>query len=252
MNIAVCVKQIPDPAALYELDGDNHWVIRPNDQVLDDTDRFGIEVGLQLAEESEGTVTLFSMGPTGSLQGIRQALAMGADKAVLIDDEALKGSDALTTARILSAAIAKEGFDLVIAGMESTDGYTGTVPQMMSEILDVPCLSFARKVDVEDGNVSIERQTTTGYEVVTASLPALLAVTAGVVEPRYPTFKGIMQAKSKPVDTLTAAELGVEPRVGQTISSVTDVEARKSGTVIEDEGEAYLKIVEILEQAKVI
>jgi electron transfer flavoprotein beta subunit len=252
MNIAVCVKQIPDPAALYELDSDNHWVIRPNDQVLDDTDRFGIEVGLQLAEESEGTVTLFSMGPSGSLQGIRQALAMGADKAVLIDDEALKGSDALTTARILSAAIAKEGFDLVIAGMESTDGYTGTVPQMMSEILDVPCLSFARKVDVEDGNVSIERQTTTGYEVVTASLPALLAVTAGVVEPRYPTFKGIMQAKSKPVDTLTAAELGVEPHVGQTISSVTDVEARKSGTVVEDEGEAYLKIVEILEQAKVI
>jgi electron transfer flavoprotein beta subunit len=252
MNIAVCVKQIPDPAALYELDSDNHWVIRPNDQVLDDTDRFGIEVGLQLAEESEGTVTLFSMGPSGSLQGIRQALAMGADKAVLIDDEALKGSDALTTARILSAAIAKEGFDLVIAGMESTDGYTGTVPQMMSEILDVPCLSFARKVDVEDGNVSIERQTTTGYEVVTASLPALLAVTAGVVEPRYPTFKGIMQAKSKPVDSLTAAELGVEPHVGQTISSVTDVEARKSGTVVEDEGEAYLKIVEILEQAKVI
>jgi electron transfer flavoprotein beta subunit len=252
MNIAVCVKQIPDPAALYELDSENHWVIRPNDQVLDDTDRFGIEVGLQLAEESEGTVTLFSMGPSGSLQGIRQALAMGADKAVLIDDGTLKGSDALTTARILSAAIDKEGFDLVVAGMESTDGYTGTVPQMMSEILDVPCLSFARKVDVEDGNVTIERQTASGYEVVSASLPALLAVTAGVVEPRYPTFKGIMQAKSKPVDTLTAADLGVEPHIGQTISSVTDVEARASGTVIEDEGEAYLKIVEILEQTKVI
>jgi electron transfer flavoprotein beta subunit len=252
MNIAVCVKQIPDPAALYELDSENHWVIRPNDQVLDDTDRFGIEVGLQLAEESEGTVTLFSMGPSGSLQGIRQALAMGADKAVLIDDENLKGSDALTTARILSAAIEKESFDLVITGMESTDGYTGAVPQMMSEILDVPCLSFARRVDVGDGTVSIERQTSSGYEVVSASLPALLAVTAGVVEPRYPTFKGIMQAKSKPVDTLTAADLGVEPHSGQTISSVTDVEARASGTVIEDEGEAYLKIVEILEQAKVI
>ncbi|MCL1600396.1 MAG: electron transfer flavoprotein subunit beta/FixA family protein [Actinomycetia bacterium] len=252
MNIAVCVKQIPDPAALYELDSENHWVIRPNDQVLDDTDRFGIEIGLQLAEESEGTVTLFSMGPSGSLQGIRQALAMGADKAVLIDDEILKGSDALTTAQILSAAIAKEGFDLVVAGMESTDGYTGTVPQMMSEILDVPCLSFARNVEVEDGNVTIERQTASGYEVVSAKLPALLAVTAGVVEPRYPTFKGIMQAKSKPVDTLTASDLGVEPHIGQTISSVTDVEARASGTVIEDEGEAYLKIVETLEQAKVI
>jgi electron transfer flavoprotein beta subunit len=152
----------------------------------------------------------------------------------------------------LSAAIEREGFDLVIAGMESTDGYTGTVPQMMSEILDVPCLSFARKVDVEDGTVTIERQTASGYEVVSASLPALLAVTAGVVEPRYPTFKGIMQAKSKPVETLTAADLGVEPYVGQTISNVEDVEARESGTLIEDEGDAYLKIVEVLEEAKVI
>lgn len=252
MNIAVCVKQIPDPAAPYELDSENHWVVRPSDQVLDDTDRFGIEVGLQLAEASEGTVTLYSMGPSGSLQGIRQALAMGADRAVLIDDEALKGSDALTTARILSAAIDKDGFDLVIAGMESTDGYTGTVPQMMSEILDVPCLSFARKVDVADGTVKIERQTAAGYEVVSSGLPALLAVTAGVVEPRYPTFKGIMQAKSKPVDTLSASDLGIEQHVGQTISSVADVEARASGTLIVDDGDAYLEIVGVLEQAKVI
>jgi electron transfer flavoprotein beta subunit len=252
MNIAVCVKQIPDPAALYELDSENHWVIRPNDQVLDDTDRIGVEVGLQLAEATEGTVTLFSMGPSGSLQGIRQALAMGADKAVLVDDEVLRGSDALTTSRILGAAIEREGFDLVVAGMESTDGYTGTVPQMMSEILNVPCLSFARKVDVEEGKVIIERQTSAGYDVVSADLPVLLAVTAGVVEPRYPTFKGIMQAKSKPVDTLTAADLGVEPHLGQTITSVTDVPSRQSGDIVEDEGEAYLKIVELLEQVKVI
>lgn len=252
MNIAVCVKQIPDPATPYELDTDDHWVVRPNDQVLDDTDRFGIEIGLQLAEESEGTVTLFSMGPSGSLQGIRQALAMGADKAVLVDDESLKGSDALTTAKILSAAIEREGFDLVIAGMESTDGYSGAVPQMMSEILDVPCLSFARKVDVSESSVTIERQTTSGYDVVTSPTPALLAVTSGVVEPRYPTFKGIMQAKSKPVDTITAADLGVVPRVGQTITSVTDVPARQAGDIVEDEGEAYLKIVELLEETKVI
>jgi len=252
MNIAVCVKQIPDPATPYELDGENHWVIRPNDQVLDDTDRYGIEVGLQLAEASEGTVTLYSMGPSGSLQGIRQALAMGADKAVLIDDEALKGSDALTTARILAAAMDREGYDLVIAGMESTDGFTGAVPQMISEILDIPCLSFARKVDVADGGVTIERQTAAGYEVVSAELPALLAVTAGVVEPRYPTFKGIMQAKSKPVDTLTASDLGVETHVGQTVASVTDVASREAGDIVEDEGEAYLTIVELLEERKVI
>ncbi|MEE8456478.1 MAG: electron transfer flavoprotein subunit beta/FixA family protein [Acidimicrobiia bacterium] len=252
MRIAVCVKQIPDPATPYDLDSENHWIVRPNDQVLDDTDRFGIEVGLQLAEASEGTMTLFSMGPSGSLQGIRQALAMGADKAVLIDDESLRGSDALTTSRILSAAIKREGFDIVIAGMESTDGFTGAVPQMMSEILDVPCLSFARKVDVGDDVVTIERQTATGYEVVTSELPALLGVTAGVVEPRYPTFKGIMQAKSKPVDTLTASDLGVEPHVGQVVASVTSVASREAGDIIEDEGEAYLKIVELLEQAKVI
>ncbi|MEN8042105.1 MAG: electron transfer flavoprotein subunit beta/FixA family protein [Actinomycetota bacterium] len=252
MNIAVCVKQIPDPAAPYELDGENHWVVRPNDQVLDDTDRVGVEVGLQLAEASGGTVTLFSMGPSGSLQGIRQALAMGADKAVLIDDDALKGSDALTTARILTAAIEREGYDLVVAGMESTDGYTGAVPQMMSEMLDVPCLSFARKVDVADDGVTIERQTATGYEVVSAQMPALLAVTAGVFEPRYPTFKGIMQAKSKPVDTATAADLGVEPHTSQVVSGVSDVAAREAGDIVEDEGEAYLKIVELLEQVKVI
>lgn len=252
MNIAVCVKQIPDPATPYELDDENHWVVRPNDQVLDDTDRFGIEIGLQIAEASEGTVTLYSMGPSGSLQGIRQALAMGADKAVLVDDDSLKGSDALTTARILSAAIEREGFDLVVAGTESTDGFTGAVPQMMSEILDVPCLSFARKVDIADGVVSIERQTASGYEAVTSSIPALLAVTAGVVEPRYPTFKGIMQAKSKPIETVTAADLGIVPHAGQVISAVAEVPSREAGDLIEDEGDAYLKIVDVLEQAKVI
>lgn len=252
MNIAVCVKQIPDPATPYELDDDNHWMVRPNDQVLDDTDRIGVEVGLQLAEATEGTVTLVSMSPSGSLQGIRQALAMGADKAVIIDDDTLKGSDALITARILSAAIDREEFDIVVAGGESTDGYTGVVPQMMSEMLDVPCLSFARKVDVDDGIVTIERQTASGYEVVTSKLPALLAVTAGIVEPRYPTFKGIMQAKSKPVETLTASDLGVEPDVGQRVTEVADVTSREAGDIVEDDGEAYLKIVELLEQTKVI
>ena len=252
MNIAVCVKQIPDPATPYTLDDENHWVLRPDDQVLDDTDRVGIEVGLQLAEATQGTVTLFSMSPSGNLQGIRQALAMGADRAVLIDDPSLKGSDSLTTARILSAAIDRESFDLIVAGTESTDGFTGVVPQMMSEILDIPCLSFARNVEVADGVVTITRQTATGYESVASPMPAVLAVTAGAEEPRYPTFKGIMAAKSKPIDTTTAGELGVEPVSGQTISSVTPVEARSAGEVVEDDGEAYLKIVEILEQVKVI
>jgi electron transfer flavoprotein beta subunit len=258
MRIAVCVKQIPDPATPYELAPDTHRVVRPSDQVLDDTDRFGVEVGLQVAESNEGTVTLFSMSPSGSLQGIRQALAMGADKAVIIDDEALGGSDALTTARVLAAAIAKEGFDLVVAGTESTDGYTGVVPQQIAELLDVPSMTFARKVEVEGETVRIEQQTAGGYDVIEASLPALLSVTSGVVEPRYPTFKGIMQAKQKPIDKLTAGDLGFSPdqvgdaAAGQTITSVEPVPAREAGEIVEDDGEGYLKIVALLEQAKVI
>ncbi len=253
MRIAVCVKQIPDPATPYDLDPDTHFVVRPNDQVLDDTDRYGVEMGLQLAEATEGSVTLFSMSPSGNLQGIRQALAMGADKAVIVDDDTLRGSDSLTTARVLAAAMEREGFDLVLAGTESTDGYTGVVPQQIAELLSVPSLTFARKIELaEDGAIRIERQTAAGYDVVQAPVPALVSVTSGVVEPRYPTFKGIMQAKSKPVDTLTCGDLGVSPAATQAIASVDPVPAREAGEIVEDDGEGYQKIVAMLEQVKVI
>ncbi|HHC08477.1 MAG TPA: electron transfer flavoprotein subunit beta/FixA family protein [Actinobacteria bacterium] len=258
MKIAVCAKQIPDPATPYDLDPDHHWVVRPDDQVLDDTDRYGVEIGLQLAEASEGTVTLFSMSPAGTLQGIRQALAMGADKAVVISDPALKGSDAAVTAKVLAAAIEREGYDLVIAGTESTDGYTGVVPQMLAEHLGVPSLTFAKHVEAADGTLRIHRQTPEGYDVVEAALPAVVTVTAGVVEPRYPTFKGIMQAKQKPVEELSAADLGFgaddvgAAGSGTVVEGVTPVPARQAGEIVEDDGEAYLKILEILERAKVI
>ena len=252
MRIVVCVKQIPDPATPYELDPDTHFVVRPEDQVLDDTDRYGVEVGLQLAEASEGTVTVVSMSPSGNLQGIRQALAMGADKAVVVDDAALRGADALTTARVLAAAIAAEGYDVVVTGTESTDGYSGVVPQQIAELLGVPSLTFARSIAAANGLVRIERQTAAGYDEVEASLPALVSVTAGAVEPRYPTFKGIMQAKQKPIETPTCADLGVEPAVAQSIVSVEPVAARAAGEVVEDDGDGHLKIVALLEQVKVI
>jgi electron transfer flavoprotein beta subunit len=207
---------------------------------------------LQLAQAAGGTVTLVSMGPTGTMQGIRQALAMGADKAIVIDDPGLRGSDALLTARVLAAAISKEGFDLVIAGTESTDGYSGVVPQMVAELLDVPALTYATNVEVSNGQVTIHRQTTNGYEVVQASVPAVVSVTAGVVEPRYPTFKGIMDAKKKPVQTHTLSDLGVAAEIGQKVRDVSVAASRQAGVKIEDDGEAHLKIVELLAQRKVI
>lgn len=254
MKIVVCVKQIPDPASPYELDPETYFVIRPNDQVLDDTDRYGVEVALQLADElgEEASVTLLSMSPGGSQQGIRQALAMGADGAILIEDETLRGADALTTSQILAAAAKRAEADLLITGTESTDGYTGVVPQQVAELMGVPALTFARKVEHVDGKLRIERQTQAGYDVVEGALPAVLSVTSGVVEPRYPTFKGIMQAKSKPVETLTAADLGVTPDVRQKIVSVEAVAGRQAGDIIEDDGEGYLRIIEKLEEVKVV
>jgi len=253
VNIAVCVKQIPDPATPYSLDPQTHLVMRPHDQVLDDTDRYGVEVGLQLAEATGGTVTLVSMSPSGSLQGIRQALAMGADKAVVVDDEALRGADALTTARVLAAAIGREGCELVVAGTESTDGYSGVVPQQVAELLGMPALTFARKIEAVAGTVRIERQTAAGYDEVEAALPALVTVTAGAVEPRYPTFKGIMQAKSKPVETLSAADLGLDDTTAtQTVAKVEPAPARNAGEKFEDDGSGAAKIADFLKEAKVI
>lgn len=252
MKVVVCVKQIPDPAAPYTLEPDSHWLVRPTEQILDDGDRYGVEMGLQIAQASGGTLTLLSMGPSGNMQGIRQALAMGADKAVLVDDGALRGSDALATARVLAAAAEREGFDLLLAGTESTDGYSGVVPQMMSQILDVPTLTYATHVEVADGSVRIHRQTADGYDVVEAALPAVVSVTAGVVEPRYPTFKGIMDAKKKPIETLTVADLGVDAAVGQKVMTIEDAPERQGGEIIEDDGEAHMRIIEMLEQVKVI
>ena len=252
MKVVVCVKQIPDPATPYTLEEGTNWLVRPSEQVLDDTDRYGVEMGLQLAQANEGTVTLVSMGPTGNAQGIRQALAMGADKAVIIEDDGLRGSDALTTARVLAKAIANEGFDLVIAGTESTDGYSGVVPQMVAELLDAPALTFATSVETNGSDITIHRQTADGYDVVAAQMPAVVTVTAGVVEPRYPTFKGIMDAKKKPVDTVSTADLGVDMSATQTVASVTDAPERASGRKIEDEGQAFQEIISLLEERKVI
>lgn len=254
MNVIVCVKQIPDPALPGELDSDN-TLKRDGKLILDESDSYGVEMALQLVTAAGGgEVSLVSMAPNDEVSGLRTALAMGAVKAVLVSDPALAGADALTTAKVLAGAVGKAGdFDLIIAGTESSDGYTGTVPEQMAEVLGLPSVTFAKTVAIDGETLKVDRQTESGYDEVTCTLPAVVSVTAGVVEPRYPSFKGIMAAKSKPVETVTAADLGVESvSWAQSITAVTDAPAREAGEIIEDDGEAFNKIVEFLDGLKVI
>jgi electron transfer flavoprotein beta subunit len=254
MNVVVCVKQVPDPNSVGQLDPTTHNLKRDSvEVVLDPGDEFGIEAGLQLAEAHGGQVTVVSMGPEKGLDAIRKALAMGAAKGVLVTDPALAGADALTTAKVLAAAIRREGFDLVIAATESTDGYTGVVPQAVAEYLGVPAVTFAKAIESDGAKLQVRRQTEAGYDRVEADLPAVVSVTAGVNEPRYPSLKGIMAAKSKPVDRLTVADLGLGAlSARQTIVSVVPAEERAAGEIVEDDGTGAHRVVEFLASRKVI
>ena len=259
MNVVVCVKQIPDPADPGALNPD-HTLKRDGKLILDESDTYGVEMALQLVDKAgEGEVTLVSMAPNGEVAGLRQALAMGAAKAVLVSDDALAGAGALDTAKVLAAAIGTAGdYDLVIAGVESSDGYTGVVPEQIAALLDLPSIGFAKSVDIADGTLKVQRQTEAGYDEVEAPLPAVVTVTAGVVEPRYPSFKGIMAAKSKPVENKTVADLGIDASnvgwagAGQEIIDVAAAPEREAGEKIVDEGDAHEKIVEFLDGLKVL
>ncbi|HWC68716.1 MAG TPA: electron transfer flavoprotein subunit beta/FixA family protein [Acidimicrobiales bacterium] len=258
MNVVVCVKQIPDPAQPGALDPSTNTLKREGKLILDESDSYGVEMALQLVDAAGGgEVGLVSMAPNSETSGLRTALAMGAAKAVLVSDPGLQGSDALTTAKVLAKAVERlGGADLVLAGTESTDGYTGTVPEQIAEVLGWPSVTFAKKVSSDGTTLTVERQTEAGYDEVTCPLPAVVSVTAGVVEPRYPSFKGIMAAKSKPVEEVTAADLGVQPvgwaGAGQEIVDVTAAEARQAGEIVEDDGEGHQRVIAFLENLKVI
>ena len=260
MNVVVCVKQIPDPAMPGEIDPDTKTLKREGKLILDESDSYGVEMALQLVDKSGGgEVTLCSMAPHDEVAGLRTALAMGAAKAILVSDDALAGSDALATAKVIAKAVERAGeVDLVLTATESTDGYTGTIPAQVAELLGWPALTFAKHVEIADGKVTVQRQTEAGYDEVEASLPAVVSVTAGVVEPRYPSFKGIMAAKNKPVDNAKVADLGLSADdVGwkgarQEIVSVEAAPAREAGEKVEDDGSAHERIVAFLEQLKVI
>ena len=255
MNVIALAKYVPNPQGTPEL-GDDLLLKREGvEGALDPGDEPAIEVALQLVEAAEGEVTVISMGPGPAEAAVRKALSLGAHKGVLVSDGALKGADTLVTGKVLSTAILLQEFDLVVTAVESTDGYTGTLPQTLAEFLGIPALTFARKVEAGDGSVKIERQTETGYEVVESPLPALVTVTAGAAQPRYPTLKGIMQAKQKPMEKMSIADLGLSEEDAQPTQQVTKVEEapeRGAGEVIEDDGSAADRIVQFLKEAKVV
>jgi electron transfer flavoprotein beta subunit len=260
LNIVVCVKQVPDTWSEKKLTPEDKTLDRETvDPVLNELDEYAIEEALRLVEAGGGKVTVLSMGPEKTSETLRKALSMGADEAVHLVDDALHGTDALGTSYALAQALGTLEFDLVILGSESTDARMSVVPAMLAERLGLPQLTFANSVEVGEGKaVTIHRQTEDGYQVVEGQAPAVVSVVEKINEPRYPSFKGIMAAKKKPMTTLSAADAGIDTAgvgLGGAYSTVEDFAARpprEAGTVVTDEGEGGTKLAEFLASRKFI
>jgi electron transfer flavoprotein beta subunit len=261
-NIVVLIKQVPDTWSERKLsDGDFTLDRDAADAVLDEINERAVEEALLIKEREggESTVTVLTAGPERATEAIRKALSMGADKAVHLLDPGLHGSDMVQTGWALAKALgAIEGTDLVIAGNEATDGTGGAVPAIIAEYLGLPQLTHVRKLSVEDGKVTGERETDDGVFTLEASLPAVVSVNEKINEPRFPSFKGIMAAKKKEVTTLTLAEIGVEAdevglaNAGSTVLASTPKPPKTAGEKITDEGEGGKKIAEYLVAQKII
>jgi electron transfer flavoprotein beta subunit len=260
MNIVVCVKQVPDTWAEKKLSDSDKTVDREGvEGVMNELDEYAVEEALRIKEaKGDGTVTVLTMGPEKAVETIRKALSMGADQAIHVVDDGLHGSDALATSLALAKALETVEHDLVLLGVESTDARMSVVPAMLAERTGAAQLTFARKVEVGDGTVKIERQTDTGYDVVEASTPAIVSVVEKINEPRYPSFKGIMAAKKKPLTKLTISDAGIEAaKVGLdgSGSAVGEVAARppkQAGQIVKDEGDGGVKLAEFLASQKLV
>ena len=260
MNIVVLIKQVPDTYSERKLDGSDHTLDRAAaDAVLDEINERAVEEALKLKEAGDAEVTLLCMGPGRATDALRKALSMGADKAVHVSDEALHGSCAVQTAKVLATVIGTLGeVDLVLAGNEASDGTIGAVPSMIAEVLGLPDLTHARTVTVDGSTVTVERETDDALTTLQASLPAVVSVGEKINEPRYPSFKGIMAAKKKPVTTMTLADVGIdasEVGLANATSTVTDATPRpprEAGQVVTDEGDGAAKLVEYLVGQKLI
>jgi electron transfer flavoprotein beta subunit len=217
LKILVTVKLVPDTNADKRIDPATKRLVRTGvETVLNPFDEYAIEAALQLKEKlNDGsTVTIVSMTPASGKEIVRKALAMGADDAVMISDDALGGCDLWGTAVALAAAIKLQNADLVVTGTQSTDAISGDLPGMLAEKLGIPGLTYARTLDVADGRVRVQRETDNGYMTISAPLPALVSVTKSANEPRYPSLKGIMGAKKKEIKQLAAADLALTVAVG--------------------------------------
>ncbi|GAA2521797.1 electron transfer flavoprotein subunit beta/FixA family protein [Pilimelia columellifera] len=259
MNTVVLVKQVPDSGAERSLRSDDNTVDRASaNNVINEMDEYAIEEALRLQEAHGGEVTILTMGPEQAGESIRKALSMGPNGAVHIVDEALRGSCALGTSKVLATALGTLNADLILCGAESTDGRVQVMPHLIAERLGIAALTGARKLDVDGATLTIERQTDEGYEVVTATTPAVVSVWDTINEPRYPSFKGIMAAKKKPVRLMTLADLGLAAdEVGAAGATSAVLEhsrrpERAAGVKVTDEGEGGVKLVEYLAAEKFV
>jgi electron transfer flavoprotein beta subunit len=259
MNIVVCVKQVPDTWSERTLKASDSTLDRDAaDAIINELDEYAIEEGLRIAEAHEGSVTIFSMGPERAAESIRKALSMGADQAVHLVDDALAGSDAIGTSAAMAHVLNRIGFDLVILGCESTDARTGVIPAMLAERLGVSQLSYASKVEIDGSKITINRQADYGYDRVEATLPAVVSVVEKINEPRYPSFKGIMAAKKKPVETWSVADVDLDPAQVGLANAACEVVSfakrppRQAGTVVADEGDGGTKAADFLSSRKFI
>jgi len=261
MKIFICIKQVPDPnTTISKLDPATKRLVRSGVSLVPDPgDESTIAAAIKLRDAvGNSELIALSMGPATAQEALRRALAMGADRAVLVTDPALAGSDAIATARVLAAAIKKEGADLIFCSTESTDGYTGMVPGGIAEFLAIPQLTFAREIKVEGRKAICKRVSATGYKVVECPLPAVVTIASGSFEAIYPTMKGIMSAKKKPFAQLSLQNLGIDPAlVGEAgarerVLTIGKVEERAAGQVVKDDGSAAQHIADFLQRYQLI
>jgi electron transfer flavoprotein beta subunit len=261
MKMYVCVKQIPDPnTVVSKLDPNTKRLVRSGvSLVLDPGDESTISAAIKLRDTvGNSELTAVCMGPASAQEAMRRALAMGVDRAILVTDPALAGSDTLGTARVLAAVLKKEEAELIFCSTESTDGYTGMVPGAIAEFLGISQLSFARQIHVEGQKATIHRVTQAGYQVVEANLPAVVTIASGSFEAIYPTMKGIMSAKKKPFVQMTLADLGIDAsQVGEAgarerVLTIGQAEARAAGQIIKDEGDAAQRIADFLQRYQLL